>query len=138
MKDFSEVLDKAGLTETIKAERGRDRRVYGFHSFRHSFASFAANAGIPISTLAAILGDNARTLEKYYVKISDESKTKAIMSMPALTAGSDTGAVIDIKPVSELEELKNRVNQALELIRAGNEKYISEIFKNKLLTVLEA
>ena len=134
MKDFSAVLDTAKLTETIKAERGRDRRVYGFHSFRHSFASFAANAGVPISTLAAILGDNTRTLEKYYVKISDESKNKAIMSMPALTTGSDTGALIDIKPVSELDEMKNRVKQAVEYI--GTAK-ITAAIKAELLKILK-
>lgn len=136
--DFHKILDleSVGLKEVKEAARGKNRRLYSYHSFRHSFASFAANAGIPISTLAAILGDNTRTLEKYYVKISDESKTKAIMSMPQLTAGTDTGAVIEVKPISELDEIKNRVKQALEIIGTAKLEDISETFKKKLLSVL--
>ncbi|HCE46191.1 MAG TPA: hypothetical protein DET40_21815 [Lentisphaeria bacterium] len=138
-KDFATVLDKAKLTEVVTAKRGRDRRAYGFHSFRHSFASFAANAGIPISALSDILGDNARTLEKYYIKASDENKAKAIesQSQPQLTTGNDTEEVIDVKPIDELVELQKRVSDALELIRTATKKDISEAFTAQLVKILQ-
>jgi integrase len=136
--DFFKILDleSVGLKEVKEAARGKSRRTYSFHSFRHSFASFAANAGIPISTLAAILGDNARTLEKYYVKISDESKTKAIMSMPQLSIGSNTGAVIEVTPISMVEDLKNRIAGAIAAINGAGERVHPDT-RMELLKILE-
>ena len=68
--------------------------IYGFHSFRHSFASFAARSGIPIGVLADILGDNITTLQKYYIHIDNVAKFKAISSMPALQISNDSAVNI--------------------------------------------
>ncbi len=82
--DFYKILDleSVGLNKVNQATRGMNRKFYSFHSFRHTLCSSAANAGVPITTLASILGDNVRTLEKYYIKVNDQSKIKAILSLP--------------------------------------------------------
>ena len=52
--------------------------VYGFHSLRHSFASFCAEAGVPKATLLSILGTNSEIADKYYTHVSEESQRKAV------------------------------------------------------------
>jgi integrase len=134
--DFHKVLDlkSVGLKEIQEAKRGKSRRLYSFHSLRHSFASFAANAGVPITTLASILGDSARTLEKYYIKASDESKTKAVMALPALTVSSETGTVIDVKPISVLS---NNVKHALNVIKHALANDKTGELKKELIKILQ-
>jgi len=137
--DFHKILDldSVGLKEIQQAVRGKSRRSYSFHSFRHTFASFAASAGVPIAVLAAILGDNITTLQKYYVKISDASKTKAIQSLPSMIAGSDSEETIDVKAISELEELRERIKQALKMLKQATKKDLSPKFTAELVKVLQ-
>ena len=126
--DFLSILEKAGLGAFKTRPRGRRRRLYGFHSFRHSFASFAANSGVPITTLTALLGDNAGTLEKYYVKVSDKSKLAAIDSLPSIASLNDSPSVVD------KEAMSIRVACAILLIQ---ELKIGKKAKQQLLTILQ-
>ncbi|MFZ2653383.1 MAG: site-specific integrase [Victivallales bacterium] len=84
--DFHKILDleSVGLKDIHTAKRGKNRRLLSFHSFRHTFASIAANNGADMASLKIILGDDERTLMKYYVKASDQNKLKAVMSLPSL------------------------------------------------------
>ena len=52
--------------------------VYGFHSLRHSFASFCAEAGVPKAVLLSILGTDSKIADKYYTHVSEESQRKAV------------------------------------------------------------
>lgn len=68
-KDISKLINSIGLDATIAAPEhvrtkklgnGKEkvkRRIcqYGTHSFRHSFVSFCANAGIPMATVQEIV-----------------------------------------------------------------------------------
>ena len=76
-------------TTEHRTNRKMSAIIYGFHSFRHSFASFAARSGIPIGVLADILGDNITTLQKYYIHIDNAAKFKAISSMPVLQISNE-------------------------------------------------
>ena len=50
----------------------------GFHVYRHTYASMLANNGIPIQTLAALLGHtDSNTTARYYVNVSKEQKQAA-------------------------------------------------------------
>ena len=74
--------------------------VYGFHSLRHSFASFCAEAGVPKATLLSILGTESDIADKYYTHVSDESQRKAI---EVISNRSSTTA-------------QEKINQSLRLI----------------------
>ncbi len=68
-----------GLEPSVEVPgRKRKMTVYGFHSLRHSFASFCAEAGVPKATLLSILGTDSDIADKYYTHVSDESQRKAI------------------------------------------------------------
>ena len=126
--DFMSILDKAKLTDFKARERGRGRRLYGYHSFRHTFASTASNSGSGITTLGALLGDNPRTLEKYYIKVSDTNKIQAVNSLPSIIKPSASLAVIDKGALPE------RVKMAIVLIQ---ELKIENNIKFKLLKLLK-
>ena len=68
-----------GLEPSIKVPgRKRKMTIYGFHSVRHSFASFCAEAGVPKAVLLSILGTDSDIADKYYTHVSEESQRKAI------------------------------------------------------------
>jgi len=71
------------------------------HVFRHSFASHAAENGVPRAVIAAILGDNADIVDHYYTHIGDEALQDAVMAI--------SGKVGVLSP-------QERINQALEVL----------------------
>ncbi len=116
--DFMSILDKAKLTDFKARERGRGRRLYGYHSFRHTFASTASNSGSGITTLGALLGDNPRTLEKYYIKVNDENKINAVNSLPAIVMN---------KKKSLKDSMLDRVNAIVELLSRADETMLKQV-----------
>jgi len=61
------------VTGDIRQSSGTQRKVqrstYGLHSLRHTFACMAAMAGAAPAYLAAMLGDNIATVDRYYVRV---------------------------------------------------------------------
>ena len=81
-----------GLEPSVNVPgRKRKMTVYGFHSLRHSFASFCAEAGVPKAVLLSILGTDSKIADKYYTHVSVESQMKAIeaISMRSTTSSSE-------------------------------------------------
>ena len=75
-----------GLEPSVKVPgRKKKMTVYGFHSLRHSFASFCAEAGVPKATLLSILGTRSDIADKYYTHVSEESQRKAIEAISSRT-----------------------------------------------------
>jgi integrase len=63
------VIQAAGdVKQQIKDQHIRDRRLYGFHSLRHSFAIQMFKAGASSEQLKRFLGDTIQTIDKYYTK----------------------------------------------------------------------
>lgn len=120
--DFMRVLKQAGLDEEQTRDRGLSRKLYGFHSYRHAFASMMASAGVPIAVLASILGDSIRTLERYYVKINTASQINAINSLSS------------VKTVSEVDKLSKRIQDACKAIESAK---ISKAIKEELHKILQ-
>ena len=79
-----------GLEPAVEVPgRRKKMTVYGFHSLRHSFASFCAEAGVPKATLLSILGTESEIADKYYTHVSDESQWKAIEAISGRKGSSD-------------------------------------------------
>ena len=94
--------------------------VYGFHSLRHSFASFCAEAGVPKATLLSILGTESEIADKYYTHVGDESQWKAI---EAISNRSNTS-------------VQDRVEQALQLIEERPADLSSEDLIQRIYGIL--
>lgn len=57
-------------------------REIGFHVYRHTFGSDLANKGVPIQTLAALLGHTDVSItSRYYINVDDDSKRRAIEAL---------------------------------------------------------
>lgn len=110
-KDCIKILEFCGFKDRSEG-RGLDRRLYGFHSFRHFFASTCADAGVPVATLAEILGDNISTLNKYYIHAQEGSRKKMISAL-----GNGVGEkIINSNPVP-LPSLEPARQQLIELAK---------------------
>lgn len=68
---------------------GGKRRVsrYGLHSFRHSFASHAAQAGVPLGVLQAWLGHSSEEITRIYTHYGKAAELEKIMRAVSLGAG---------------------------------------------------
>ena len=86
--DMLRVIRWIGLESSI-AVPGRDKKVtvYGFHSLRHSFASFCAEAGVPQATVVSILGADSEIVNKYYTHVGDEVQRQAIAAITGELGG---------------------------------------------------
>ena len=87
-KDVIKIIRCAtGLETTGKKRtehRVRNPNRYSLHSFRHTFVSFCANAGVPLDVVASIVGHGSTAMTRHYAHISDEAKGKAIEALPVL------------------------------------------------------
>ena len=100
--DVIRVIRWIGLEPSV-AVPGRKKKmtVYGFHSLRHSFASFCAEAGVPKAVLLSILGTESEIADKYYTHVGNEAQEKAIAAI--------TGTEI-------VNSAENRIRKALDFI----------------------
>ena len=68
-----------GLETSVKVpERKKPITVYGFHSLRHSFVSFCAEAGVPKSVVQSFTGTDAEIVDHYYTHVGNEQQIKAL------------------------------------------------------------
>ena len=86
--DVLRVIRWIGIEPSVKVP-GRDRKmtVYGFHSLRHSFCSFCAEAGVPKAVLLSILGTNSDIADKYYTHVGESAQRQAIEAV-SMSGGS--------------------------------------------------
>ncbi len=81
-KDVLRVIRWIGLEPSVSVPgRKKKMTIYGFHSLRHSFASFCAEAGVPKAVLLSILGTESEIADKYYTHVGNEAQEKAIAAI---------------------------------------------------------
>lgn len=119
--DMLQVIRWIGLEPSV-AVPGRDKKVtvYDFHSLRHSFASYCAEAGVPQATVVSILGADSEIVSKFYTHVGDEAQQQAIAAITGELNGKSA---------------QQRINEAQELIRTSTEP--SNAVLKKVKAVLE-
>ena len=123
--DVLRVIRWIGLEPSVDVPgRKKKMTVYGFHSLRHSFASFCAEAGVPKAVLLSILGTDSEIADKYYTHVGDESQRKAVEAIRSRSGEKSAQAKIDEvltlldsnpKPTQEL------LKTITTILRPGNE-----------------
>ena len=84
--DVLRVIRWIGLEPSVHVPGRKNKMtVYGFHSLRHSFASFCAEAGVPKAVLLSILGTESAIADKYYTHVGNEAQEKAIAAISGTT-----------------------------------------------------
>ena len=98
-----------GLEITLKngdSESGaRGAAQYGAHSFRHTFVSFCASAGVPLAVVQQIVGHGSPAMTEHYFNASREAKQQAISALPDMSTDMP-GLPRDI--TEEAERMKAR------------------------------
>ncbi len=104
--DMLRVIRWIGLEPSVSVP-GRDKKVtiYGFHSLRHSFASYCAAAGVPAATVQSILGADSEVISRYYTHVGEEAQQRAIAAITGEFSGKSA---------------QQRISEALDLIRASS------------------
>ena len=77
-------------------DNGRDLFKIGFHSYRHSFASNLAAAGVDQRLIDEFMGHTTEAMRKRYQHLFPSAKRSAIMmfslSLPKVTEAARSGA----------------------------------------------
>lgn len=126
-KDVMKIIHCAtGVNTTAAASDTCGRRklaanAYSLHSFRHTFVSFCANAGVPLAVVAEIVGHGNPAMTRHYSHITTEAKRGAIDALPMI--GERTALLTDADP---LADVRRRV---IEAIQSADEKTLFSVLE---------
>ncbi len=84
-QQLTRIFKAASITTSIKIE-GRKHRTpeAGFHSLRHTFVSFAANAGVPLHIVQSIVGHESTAMTRHYYHENIDALKSAVAAIPTL------------------------------------------------------
>lgn len=127
-KDVMKIIHCATGEETtadkahLPGQRKLSANIYSLHSFRHTFVSFCANAGVPLAVVAEIVGHGNPAMTEHYSHISTETKREAVQSLPSILPAqvNEDENVID-------EPLSIRRRAIIEALQTADTKQLSEI-----------
>ena len=79
------IFKAANITTSVKIE-GRKHRTpeATFHSLRHTFVSFAANAGVPLHIVQSIVGHESTAMTRHYYHENLAALKSAVAAIPTL------------------------------------------------------
>jgi len=75
-------LETINVSDPDKRQRQRNSNKYGFHSLRHTFISWCARAGVPLSIVQSIVGHFSQEMTQYYIQITDEERRQILNALP--------------------------------------------------------
>ena len=83
--ELSRIFRAANITTSVLLE-GRNRRTpeATFHSLRHTFVSFAANAGVPLHIVQSIVGHESTAMTRHYYHENLAALKSAVAAIPTL------------------------------------------------------
>ena len=119
--DVLRVIKWIGLEPSVSVPgRKKKMTVYGFHSLRHSFCSFCAEANVPKAVLLSILGTDSDIADKYYTHVGSQAQKEAIAAI--------SGAM-------DVKSPQLRIQEALKLL--DDNPIPSEKLLQQLRSILE-
>ena len=82
---LARIFCKANIKMSVRLE-GRRRRTpeATFHSLRHTFVSFAANAGVPLHIVQSIVGHESTAMTRHYYHENIDALKSAVAAIPTL------------------------------------------------------
>ena len=82
---LSLIFRAAGIETSIKIEGRRTKTPEAtFHSLRHTFVSFAANAGVPLHVVQSIVGHESTAMTRHYYHENISALKNAVNAIPPL------------------------------------------------------
>lgn len=87
-RQFLRIMEKAGVENPKLRDglgKGRAFHKYGFHSFRHTFNSLLANAGVSQEIRMALVGHESERTNEIYTHLAEETLRPAVARLPGLS-----------------------------------------------------
>ena len=83
--ELAKIFRTAGITTSVWIEGRRHRTPEAtFHSLRHTFVSFAANAGVPLHIVQSIVGHESTAMTRHYYHENLDALKGAVAAIPTL------------------------------------------------------
>jgi len=80
---LSMIFAAAGIVTSVRIEGRRNRTPEAtFHSLRHTFVSFAANAGVPLHVVQSIVGHESTAMTRHYYHENVDMLRRAVAAIP--------------------------------------------------------
>ena len=82
---LTRIFKAANITTSVRIEGRRTRTPEAtFHSLRHTFVSFAANAGVPLHIVQSIVGHESTAMTRHYYHENLTALKSAVAAIPQL------------------------------------------------------
>lgn len=79
------IFKDAGIVTSIMIQgRRKSTPDATFHSLRHTFVSFSANAGVPLPVVSSIVGHTSTAMTRHYYHENEEALRRAVSSVPSI------------------------------------------------------
>ena len=79
------IFRQANIETSVRLEGRRHRTPEAtFHSLRHTFVSFAANAGVPLHVVQSIVGHESTAMTRHYYHENIDALKSAVTAIPTL------------------------------------------------------
>lgn len=86
---LQKIFRAANIQTSIRLEGRRTRTPEAtFHSLRHTFVSFAANAGVSLSVIASIVGHESTAMTRHYYHENEDALRRAVDAIPSVGVGT--------------------------------------------------
>lgn len=110
---------RCGLTTSIQTTVGNRRHaVLGAHSFRHSFVTRAANAGIPLDVVRRIVGHSGVRMSEHYFHDDDAATLAAFKPLASKPLLGDSDDAIEAEATVVPLARKSRLDALSDALRA--------------------
>ena len=87
--ELGRIFRTAGIVTSVYIEGRRTKTPEAtFHSLRHTFVSFAANAGVPLHVVQSIVGHESTAMTRHYYHENEEVLRQAVAAIPAIGTGA--------------------------------------------------
>ena len=86
--ELGEIFRAAGIVTSVQIEGRRTKTPEAtFHSLRHTFVSFAANAGVPLHIVQSIVGHESTAMTRHYYHENEDALRQAVAVIPSIGSG---------------------------------------------------
>ncbi len=83
--EISRIFKAANIITSVRIEGRKNRTPEAtFHSLRHTFVSFSANAGVPLHIVQSIVGHESTAMTRHYYHESVDALRSAVNAIPTI------------------------------------------------------
>ena len=124
------IFKDAGITTSVMIQgRRKSTPDATFHSLRHTFVSFSANAGVPLPVVSSIVGHASTAMTRHYYHENEESLRRAVSSVPSfeeIRSGIKHNASIERKTPESIAMRLKRLTRYLKQGTITEEEYLAQ------------